>query len=1165
MSVSPARKDVSRWRVFRRRLLTFLSFAFLAAGLLASASVVAPSAATGAALAETNPIVAENENPGTAAWRIGTSPYRVADDANSQIKGYASATSVEKGAAIDFKVSVNPAQQYTIDIYRLGCYPNAAAVCLGGRLMTELGPLDGVKQPDCAVDGPTGGNTGLTQCQWSGPTFTIPEDWTSGIYVAVLTNAADYQNYIQFVVRDDERHAALLYQQPVLTYEAYNNYPNYGSNDSRNGKSAYDNKSGGDDTVAGAGRKRAVKLSFDRPYANTGADDLMDANGWSWELYFIHWLEKSGYDVSYTTNVDTHERPGDLLAHRAFVSVGHDEYWSKAMFDAAEAARDAGVNLAFFGANDVYWQVRMEPSSGGTPNRVMVVYKNTPNNSYDTVDPVGDPSLRTVRFQDPPVNRPSQSLLGLSFLGSTERSTKNSAHTVVHSDNWVYAGTGFTDGSTVPGIVGYEADKYSCMYAPPVYRTYTILSSSRFVDGDGYADYSNASLYQAPSGAWVFASGTMSWPWALDRDTPAPDQGLPGGWVDPRLQKATSNILDVMTGATAAGPVANDVPPCVEQRLMTFEGGALNGPYGADKALGSVSLESSNAIKGAHSARLAAVGNSYLDERTTAVDDLNLSFYVRLNALPAGDVRMALAYSGITSGGNLVVRANGAVCLRNGNAWVGGSPSTACSATPLAVGTTYRLRLHQVRGTGGDAILEGFVAAGDAAFGAPFAKTTTGPWTTAADRVSVGSTTSAVIDAAFDDIRIDGGPLALPAAPSGLTATASTSRTAIDLLWVDNASSETAYVVERSTTSAFGSLVSFRVPADATSFSDTTTAPSTTYFYRVKAVNSSGESAYSGVATATTRSDPPAAPTNLSATVLSQSSTRLDWADRSSNEESFVVERSSTSSFAAASSFTLPANTVTWTDSGLADGAYWYRVKAVNAGIGSAYSNAVHGPRLKDITFEDGTVSLVNSGTGAEKNPGGLVKRETAAPLKGAYSARVPNVANAYLEQSFAGLDDVWVSFYFRLAARPTSDYRIAQILSGPTTIANVWVRMNGTLCLKYGNYWSGGSSTTACTSSPLALAPTTYRIAVHQVAGNGTSNALVAAYLATGDAPFAQDANGATPFAASSIAPAVAGYWQTQATILRFGATLSTVPLDATFDDVKLDSAYLPPPSTGS
>src|SRR5213078_578195 len=116
--------------------------------------------------------------------------------------------------------------------------------------------------------------------------------------------------------------------------------------------------------------------------------------------------ESRGYNVGYFTDVDTQENPDSLLRYRAFVSEGHDEYWSKGMFDAAERARDAGVNLAFFGGNDIYWQVRYAPSSRGTLDRILVCYKDA------SLDPVQGPTT-TVEWRDPPVNRPEQTLLGV--------------------------------------------------------------------------------------------------------------------------------------------------------------------------------------------------------------------------------------------------------------------------------------------------------------------------------------------------------------------------------------------------------------------------------------------------------------------------------------------------------------------------------------------------------------------------------------------------------------------------------------------------------------------------------------------------------------------------------------------------------------------------------
>src|SRR6266566_1194262 len=210
-------------------------------GLCLSA-VVGIGLAPATAVAQSNPIVIENQQPGTSQWRIGTR----GTDAVGQIKGYASATSVNKGGNITFFVSTNPAQTYTIDVYRLGWYQG-----LGGRLMQHIGPLNGVHQPTC----PTDATTGMIECNWApGYTLTTQTSWTSGIYLALLTNAQMYQNYIVFAVRDDSRIAALLYQQPVTTYQAYNDYPN----NNTTGKSLYAYNSYGATTVSG--NTSAVKV-----------------------------------------------------------------------------------------------------------------------------------------------------------------------------------------------------------------------------------------------------------------------------------------------------------------------------------------------------------------------------------------------------------------------------------------------------------------------------------------------------------------------------------------------------------------------------------------------------------------------------------------------------------------------------------------------------------------------------------------------------------------------------------------------------------------------------------------------------------------------------------------------------------------------------------------
>lgn len=482
----------------------------------------------GLGLPPANPVVLENMQPGTTAWQLGTLQ---ADDVNNQIKGYASATSVGLGQSIDFFVSVNPAQTYTMNFYRIGWYQG-----LGGRWLFNTGAITGAPQKSCVPDA----TTGVIDCGWTSTySLSIPATWTSGVYLVVLTNSLGYQNYIDFVVRDG-RAAALRYVQPVNTYQAYNNYPD----DHATGKSLYEYNSNGANTVANT--PRAVKVSFNRPYADRGYGGFLD-----YEVDFVRWLERSGYDVTYTTDVDTDLGGATVLGTSlGLIVAGHSEYWSAGMRNAVEAARDSGVNVGFFGANATYWQVRYEADSAGNADRVVVCYKDA------SIDPVQGPTT-TVNWRSAPVNRPEQVLIGIQFTSQVNWGN-NVDYVVTNSSHWVYAGTGFLDGDHVTGLVGYEMDRSMPDYPLPAGTGYTLLSSSPFTNALGQPDYANSSIYQAPSRAFVFSAGTSSWAWALDNAT--------GSTPDVRIERTTANILDAFTNGTSiAGPlaIANPIIPGV--------------------------------------------------------------------------------------------------------------------------------------------------------------------------------------------------------------------------------------------------------------------------------------------------------------------------------------------------------------------------------------------------------------------------------------------------------------------------------------------------------------------------------------------------------------------------------------------------------------------------
>jgi hypothetical protein len=155
---------------------------------------------------------------------------------------------------------------------------------------------------------------------------------------------------------------------------------------------------------------------------------------------------------------------------------------------------------------------------------------------YKTVDldPVQGPTTTTL-WRDWPVNRPEQTLVGVQYTSEVPWG-QNVAFVPTQNSHWIFDGTGFKSGDSVPGIVGYAMDRLMANYPGPNATSRATLAVSPFTDGGGTADQAETSLYQAPSGAWVFASGTSSWNWGLDN--------LDHAIADPRIQRTTANILN---------------------------------------------------------------------------------------------------------------------------------------------------------------------------------------------------------------------------------------------------------------------------------------------------------------------------------------------------------------------------------------------------------------------------------------------------------------------------------------------------------------------------------------------------------------------------------------------------------------------------------------------
>lgn len=531
-----------------------------------------------------NPIQQENQRPGDPDWTL-IDPAEL-----REIEGYASRTSYNRGEDVVFFVSMKDGAapgtvcsapgvcpRYTLEVFRMGWYGGA-----GARRVSGPHALDGYAQPMPALDAsnPDYRDFRLVECRWNesfrlSTAFASDADWVSGIYLARLSVVADAtraakQSYIVFALRDDARAADFLFQQSVTTYHAYNNWPGAVAG----GKSFYGNSHPFPNAqpTLGSGVP-AIKLSFDRPYgirnnpsylesgAPAGAIDSGRASGRfgvgageflttlnhtyftsgrGQEYNFVRFLEREGYDVTYATNVDVHRSANLLSKHRGFLSVGHDEYWSKPMRDNVEAARDAGVNLGFFSANTCFIQVLIDAGASGA-DRVMSVMGG---------------------FRTPAISRPENQLLGVAFRTDKDEPEFTAGtptgyphdyysadFVVADAGTWVTQDTGLQTGDRLRALMGYEVDSLPDILAERRPGIRTIGASP--TNSNPNKTTAHTVTHDVDSGATVFASGTIQWSWGLDdyNADPLVYPDINGAPSDTQLQNAqaqqiTRNVLE---------------------------------------------------------------------------------------------------------------------------------------------------------------------------------------------------------------------------------------------------------------------------------------------------------------------------------------------------------------------------------------------------------------------------------------------------------------------------------------------------------------------------------------------------------------------------------------------------------------------------------------------
>jgi hypothetical protein len=433
------------------------------------------------------------------------------------IEGYADQVSIRSGQEFTLHVSTT-ASSFRVAAYRVGWYRGAQA-----RLVWRSGEIRGHRQREVSF----ASATRAVFTQWE-PALTVAAGgWPDGAYLLQLDASHGHQRYVPLVVRSADGAGKTVIVHAPETWQAYNLW------------GGYDLYQGED----GSYGSRSLQVSFNRPYDGDGAVRFM-----TYERAFVVLAERTGIPLAYTTGADIERDPAVLHGAAAIYTLGHDEYWTPERRAAITRARDAGTNVAFLGANTCYRRIRLAPGADGTADRSVICYKTDVGQ-----DPMysADPALATTDYRLPPAPDPESSLTGVIYEGYPV-----DAPYVIHQpDHWLFAGTGIRKGQSFEHLVGVEFDRVNLGYPTP--RPIQVLAHSPVVC-EGRPDYSDTAYYTTPSGAAVFASGTMRWVESMM----AGHRGDGADhYISPAAGRFVTRVNTNLLLAFARGPARENYPP----------------------------------------------------------------------------------------------------------------------------------------------------------------------------------------------------------------------------------------------------------------------------------------------------------------------------------------------------------------------------------------------------------------------------------------------------------------------------------------------------------------------------------------------------------------------------------------------------------------------------
>ncbi len=474
--------------------------------------------------------LAENARPGTTAWQIPPG------DDPTAIQGFADHVYAADGQSVGLYVSTRLAH-WRVIAFRMGYYHGR-----GARAVWQSTTQVGLAQPACTIDS----RVNMVSCaNWRlSLRVHLTKAFVPGDYLLKLDAGSHAQSYVPLTIWDPSSRATYVISNRSMVEQGWNTYGGY-SFYAGTGPCILD-------TATYPVCNRARVVSFDRPYSTgLGASDFL-----SNEYPLVRLCEQYGLDVTYVSDVTINDHPSLLLAHRVLLSLDHDETWTYAERLGVQAATQHGVNVVYFGAAAMVRHARLQASPLG-PNREEVDYRNA---YEDPLNGVGDPHQVTGNtWWDGPAPWPPLSQIGVNYSGYLDPGVSVPL-LISDASSWVFAGTGLSDGSSLPGAIGSDFDHVIGSTLTPsnlqVLAHSPIPAALATVAGGVWAGYSYSDMvyFTDPrSQAGVLDTGDNIW----IADLRACARGV--SCAAPTIARITGNILRVF-GRAPAGRVERPVP-----------------------------------------------------------------------------------------------------------------------------------------------------------------------------------------------------------------------------------------------------------------------------------------------------------------------------------------------------------------------------------------------------------------------------------------------------------------------------------------------------------------------------------------------------------------------------------------------------------------------------